>query len=778
MLFFKDGLSYSNRTIQVKEFTIAPIQAPNDEIQYPYARFKPDTIEYALMTISDLYTARTNGTKNIEFAKKRLSELKKWGEQIPIDRSAGHSTNPDQTYSIVMLSWKEKMTTWWKYTPTELFNSWESELGRYASNYEAFLINGNPSTIEEITRKSIAKREIQSDKNFLANIIQSASLPKEDKFYLSKISQELFTALLNKIQTDQSQSNSTMLFYPLLTNGNSLPQGNYDVLADTRGMPKTNLTLGNNGDLVTGNPLEGNPDIIKFSSVKIDPNKARILTLRYDYDEPINLPLIPTTDLTLLSGKYLFKPGVMDQELDHTILVHLQGASYSAISLFKKSLYINSAQNRLEPFQKNVVNALMVPIVSESNFEQNLRVADERLQEIEVRVNAEPVNNDNPVTAKVSINPNYLPKIYLTLKHSNQSVLPQSKEDGLWKWLLLFLLNIFLASLILVKTQKAQGNISTLMSNLARSLSSWEKYSPPIFYLFFISFVVDVFVLRLRSDLILLLGVILYVISQYLSRTKSDFTIHSSAFLILGSLLMNILKFTVYADRLASWAYIFLFISIIYKVIEARVETLISERQFFIQMLAPLASLVILPKNLVSALIIRLKNRVKSLKNQPLKNKVLFLVLFVLALFYFLQGYQQLVQDMQFRESQTKELRISEIQPKLVYPSINFILKGSNFGINTDRNARVMSSDGEWETSWWTNEKIMLTIPITKKPGIYQLWIEKVSTSDQKKSTIRSNKVSIRILSRTDGWDELDDEYFKQLNKMDRELLKVNGYVR
>ncbi len=122
---------------------------------------------------------------------------------------------------------------------------------------------------------------------------------------------------------------------------------------------------------------------------------------------------------------------------------------------------------------------------------------------------------------------------------------------------------------------------------------------------------------------------------------------------------------------------------------------------------------------------------------------------------------------------------IIKIEPQLVYRTNKIILWGRSFGADPDgTKVMINSSYGVVHKDFWTDSKIYFTVPENWKDGPVHIWIEKPIQWDGKWLKRVSNVVTIQLIPTTSTITPLDDKYFKQLDNLDHETLRLNGYEK
>jgi hypothetical protein len=121
--------------------------------------------------------------------------------------------------------------------------------------------------------------------------------------------------------------------------------------------------------------------------------------------------------------------------------------------------------------------------------------------------------------------------------------------------------------------------------------------------------------------------------------------------------------------------------------------------------------------------------------------------------------------------------KIYTIEPRIVYRSTRIIMRGYNLGWKPDDLAlKLNSTYGEVEKDFWSDSKIIFTVPLHWKDGEVELWVEKPIEWDGKNIIAKSKIYTIRLIPTTQTFTPADEEFFQQLKTLDKETLQINGY--
>ncbi len=126
----------------------------------------------------------------------------------------------------------------------------------------------------------------------------------------------------------------------------------------------------------------------------------------------------------------------------------------------------------------------------------------------------------------------------------------------------------------------------------------------------------------------------------------------------------------------------------------------------------------------------------------------------------------------------TKESRnpvIRKFEPRIVYKSIKVIIRGKNFGWQQE-GEELMSNFGKVSTDFWSDQKIIFTVPLHWQTGELILRIEKPTIWEGEPMLAKSKRILLRILPITASFTENDEEFYEQIELSDEETRKINGY--
>ncbi len=156
-----------------------------------------------------------------------------------------------------------------------------------------------------------------------------------------------------------------------------------------------------------------------------------------------------------------------------------------------------------------------------------------------------------------------------------------------------------------------------------------------------------------------------------------------------------------------------------------------------------------------------------------------------------IQIYMQL--DKKIRSENLKRLRLSldpviiTAEPTIVYHSTKIIFYGIGFDQKADKSSIVKLLAPKHQTEdvvvdYIDNSKIIFTVPLHWNTGQLYFWVETPIIWEGKLIPAKSNVMSIKLIPRispySPGFSPDDDAYFKQLEGLREETLRLNGHIR
>ncbi len=332
-------------------------------ITYPFLSNSPDSNLYILTTIKEKFELFTDKYDNLFLALKRLAEIQKWGNDLPI-------------------------------------TSWERVLENFQNSINQYTLTASKLENKVKTEKLIlAKNYLAVFQVELEAIIRNSNKNDEEKIRLNNFQNNIFTALNKKIGSAVPPYDPMNPRYII----NNLEPGHYDLTISTASLP--NYLLVNNRvkldkQTIKQNKTELEPNTLSFSNIIID-NKQNDLFLQLNnvyipikdrnwieqYDEvqktyrySLPIPLIKEKINYLLNFQYdIVSPTIL--LLGKNIFDNKQNIE----ALFVEPLFVNKKKvlNRVVSFDTNNKSYYYFILISQNRMsEQNLSKIDANFQPI------------------------------------------------------------------------------------------------------------------------------------------------------------------------------------------------------------------------------------------------------------------------------------------------------------------------------------------------------------------------------------------------------------
>lgn len=155
---------------------------------------------------------------------------------------------------------------------------------------------------------------------------------------------------------------------------------------------------------------------------------------------------------------------------------------------------------------------------------------------------------------------------------------------------------------------------------------------------------------------------------------------------------------------------------------------------------------------------------------------ILFSLLFTIFSFFFLTDiFSDYIKGQTYQENlNRKEFYINKVTPQKALHAQRVKIEGYNFGwkSETDSRYKLMSTDGPIKLiEEWTNERLEFTVPIDLSVGKKQIWIERPTDDPNRQSVIKSNSLTLDVLSRFVLYPKIDDTTFERVTKRVKRIL-------
>lgn len=174
---------------------------------------------------------KNNIFNNVFFIGRHIAELRQWGNEVPVKFSA-------QNTKDLLAWWSENEPSWWEFTKSDVYNSWEAAVARYIN-----LVDKEITDIPHFKEKnpidnyaSLQKRLFLHQRLLTLQVLTSPRPVKEKQYLLSLIN-DSFQYLNNQIYKKVPKFDPVSLSYPLKDIMQDKEYGLYSVKMDTDSQP-------------------------------------------------------------------------------------------------------------------------------------------------------------------------------------------------------------------------------------------------------------------------------------------------------------------------------------------------------------------------------------------------------------------------------------------------------------------------------------------------------------------------------------------------------------
>jgi hypothetical protein len=730
----------------VHEYELKALEPIKNRVGYPYVWMPPDTPQYRLTEALERLRVLNHQYNHLLLAKKRVSELLNWGTRMPVLRVVSISKNPEQTVTQLKRWWtKDTRTSAFELKP---YRSWEASLARYINHYETYLEYNRDRQLDPtlIEKKLTAAKELREDEGIMTRAIKAIIITEHDKDYLLRLTADTFQHLYKIVGSSQTAGDDDLYAYYSLQEAAGEGGGTFTAYIDASALAQTDgaiIRIGRSTSKQEGYPIKRlDTDQLQVTGISIGPN---------DTFASISVPragsLTPVSTKVEGQGsvyRYEIKAPKNEQRLDYLFVVNYDNATASAlVEVRKKSTIIDTSKNRLLERAIVPIRRAYKPAPASQTYEEVIYTGSQELvNSFSVTVSLSKPDSGNSVN--VSVMPIYEPA--LTLIRSAGSIKPHtvaqpsngSEKPSLWVFAIVGVLAI--AAFL------KRNLIGRLAISISRRLAAYYLFIAIIFM------VIDIFLIQSFTE-IYLFAALFWILFNLLASPRPSITIKAGGAVFAFALLFKFVNSALTAEKLSRWVIIFLVWSAIYLFIRSNRRKVdeVSLRQYLLVSKSPF----------VASWARRIQTVWRAPRiRRPQTIATAAATLIVSCLIY--------IGGTRYLASVYKKPSIHKFEPSIVYQSNIIILNGRGFGDNKNKRARIMTDFGSVPFDSWTDTKITFVVSDTLPNESINIWIEKEGTV--------SNKVPIRIISSTNGWDEQDEEYFNQLEHLSDETLRLNKY--
>jgi len=753
------------------EVTVQPVEADKNRISYPFVRVMPKDPQYRSIYALEKFKVYNDDANDLFLAKKRVAEILEWGSSLEIAYSLPIEQFKDNPLKLITW-WNKKEKSWYLRDSQTTFNFWEVEIARYASHIESYLESGNKGEAESALKKKLtAQRELLDDMSIINGHIDKMNLTDSDKRYLLTTSTLVFDALLKKTKTLDREELGISQFYVLKESVDTISDIIVDIYVDPLHIlsPKgLSLSTGHKKYL----PINSGDStkFLKFNNVLLKRGES-VVSLNYP----------ATNKVSVLDFKLKGMTSTRRYEYSYVIPQQMQGYAYlldyvsssskvKRITINKSMTFINDYLNNRDTKREILNSGPIIPFHEQEQFTKILSHGNENIELVKLEIAYDDAGYPSIDFSNDFVTLTPISKTELVVVKVNSFLAkPQTffhQENIKW-WIYIFiLLNMTLAA-FLVFIYKGEKIFRDFQKAVI-------KHIVLLFIIFAVGFITDTFLLAYNFEVVTYALIATWILFLWGSGVNGRFQFVLGSTLLVIAALASSYGINQIAEKAAVWVFIFVGIGIFQLVYHDDRKTSIKSHLASNHMpyLRHIASLL---RSYLRYFLRFFKWSFNIKPRYPIDfiRNISIAFVYIIIIFSLFKGIR-ILQDFLLRQSYDPV--IYSQQPLLVYNSTKVVLAGRRFGWNTDKKSKLIANGKLLNVSLWTDTEIVFEIPLDIPTGTLTVRIEKVISWNGKNPVAKSNNVKLRVISRTNGWDEEDDLFFKQLKSLPREIRKINGY--
>lgn len=729
------------------------------ESYQPFVRTKPDSPLYILSYLYELRDARNQTYPLVFLAEKRIREIEQWKNELTV-LNMPRATDP----ATLLSRWNKMQPGLHNINGFTKLGNYETEIARYGS-----LIQMRQKEIDNIAYEpdrileyGMLRAFIRAGYPRIQVAIQESKYGDDVKTYLNTLAFNMQQFLIKNITSSYRQYDASKIRYPLQELIGTGQFGTYEMDFE---WPAHSEEIAHNAVI-----SRQDGSIIKGDTFDLSPNDTEIL---------LSLP-----DLNLIEPAFCGKsqdiypyPQFNSYALtiNHTSEIR---TTYSIENQFSKT--ITPIFHR-DFGKEDMLDAYTTQINFPENRENELYLfktfaADRNIQcsNVAIRASLKPIIRPSLVISKIvsKTNPS------ATNRRANPIDFYVSRSGAIIRLLTI----IYFFSILPVLLKFATTKFVHLPIRV-------RKHRILFAQAFLIGILMDIFLMSRQSEVLIFIVFILFLLTIASYRINITKQIIAGAVLFAGVPAAYLMNWTVIADKLGVWAFIVgstVFVQLFFNTNsnprDDLIDNLISDIQEAIHYKAIERLLKRLRRNARHQLQLYFGARPQSVLDWVIFGwkSILLLVALSSAIYVTYEGINFLnIQVENYKSARLLNKRTPTIishGPQIVYHGTKVIVRGHEFGYKQTLDVKLLSNNGEVATEFWSNEKIIFSVPLHWKPGTIDLWIEKPMLWEGGWHTISSKHFTIKLIPVTGSFTKDDDAFYKQLKSLDKETLKINGY--
>ncbi len=726
------------------------------ESYIPFIRMTPDSPFYI---VSYFYEERDKNLQTyplLFLAEKRIREVEQWKDNLKTLNS------PEATDAAKLLHWWEKTRPKLdnlKYL--ESLGSYESETARYGAT-----LLERKNEIEKITDESEQIMEYGNLRNFIKNgypriheAIKSSRYDNGTKKYLDDMFYNMQAYLIKTIRSEYGEYSPSRLRYSL---EKILAGGQYGKYKITIEWPEGAADLSNKSAIsIRG---EG---VVEGNILTIGPKSEAVI--------------LAIPDLNML------QPGVCGEsqyiikypQFDKYLLTIPHQSEHKVIYTLKEAEAVNTDNI----FEREIgKEGMLDPGFYTIGLPQD---KPEALYLFETRNN--PDEPCDTATVSARLEPVIEPIITLDkISSVNNHTSTQPDTYGVLAGRILAVMKFAIVLYIFILIPSILRLIDIYLNNPPHFVLRMRAFYALVFVC---GAMIDIFRIAKSSEMIILILYLCYMLTVASYRLGIARQLYIAISLFAMVPFAYILDKTVVADKLGVWSFLILltaFVQIYFDKDPDHKDEFLKNFKKDIKQALSFRRLDRLINNIVRSIRTHIvhyygkkQKGAAGWVNYAWKS---LLLSFALTCGIYLLYSSYVFIDIKVEEYKAQKLlmkrtpKVNYYGPSVVYRGTKVVIKGGEFDWKQYNSVKLMSKYGEVNTDFWSDSKIIFTVPFDWKAGEIYLTIEKPMRWLGGWYIIKSDPIKIRLLKITDSFTKDDELYYKQFDNLDKETRQLNGY--
>ncbi len=446
--FFKSSnispqkINFNNFSPQEKEYTILTNKSliPKIQVRYPYVSTPlSNEKKYFLINLLEHLDLKQKKYDQLFFASKRLAELSKWRNNIPIKlKNNRNNLTKILTTKELLIWWGKNKPKIFEFNKYSNYNSWEATLARYYLLYNKAINKSKKDNLELKQEYGYLKKHQQ----YLSSVIFNSFKSNQDKIYLQSLADNIFSSLEKKLTKQIKIPQQNKIQYSLNNIVKEKEWGTYQLTIDLKTYPNLKdipITIKLNNNLYYPEYNKKLKTLI-FNNIKIDNHiaKNQVITLNFPkknilkqgyWIKTINYQNKKPSYKYIFSSSRSFKKG--------QYLLNINYQNKKPISFQLKLSYQKKSKKKskkIKTISDDLINQSLYPHLKRKVYSKQLTILDSDKKYIKSEFI---INSLNKITRKEllylkpHLYPIYQPEIELNKISSFSNIKPQINYEKL-----------------------------------------------------------------------------------------------------------------------------------------------------------------------------------------------------------------------------------------------------------------------------------------------------------------------------------------------------------